>query len=136
MREMEALERKLDGLLLAPDHFQLFNDIGVILLKLQEKELALMYFQRGYQLMNEKKLSGEKSIEQKDLLAHYGLVLYQLGLFSEALTIYQEALILDPENEVLIESLGEIYYLLGNYTESEQMYEKQKNRKGMGLGHE
>ncbi|QOX63394.1 tetratricopeptide repeat protein [Anoxybacterium hadale] len=111
-RMEDMLERRLERLLMEPDQPKRYNDVGVPLLELEEIELAEMYFQKGYQMMKARQELKLESEELK-LLENYGLVLYRLGRYDEALTIYQEALQFDIENEKILEPLGELSYLLG-----------------------
>lgn len=117
MNEIEdRLERRLERLLMEPCQPQWYNDLGIFFFELEETALAAMYFRRGYQLMKEGQKLGSAS-EELELLETYGLVLYRLGRYEEAVIIYQEALQLDRDNERILETLGELYYLLGGQKE-------------------
>lgn len=112
----DMLERRLERLLMESDQPERYNDLGILLLELEEISLAAMYFQRGYELIKEKQGLGS-AITELELRENYGFVLYQLGRYEEAKTIYQEALQLDLENEKILKILGELYYLLGGQKE-------------------
>ncbi|MDF3003180.1 MAG: hypothetical protein K0Q48_3299 [Bacillota bacterium] len=99
-----------------PDCPEWYDDLGTLLFELGESTLSAMYFQRGYQLMKEGQEQRMTSQALK-LLENYGLVLYRLGRYEEAVTIYLEALQLVPENKKILETLGELYYLLGGHTQ-------------------
>jgi tetratricopeptide (TPR) repeat protein len=130
----DSFLRNFDWLLMDTDNPQRYNELGIMLSDLGEQELASMYFHRGYQLMKEETEPGTAAPE--DLMENYGSTLYLLGRFEEALTVYQEALQIQPENEAIIEKLGALYYLLGNDTLSVQMYKILADRKGESFNHE
>lgn len=117
----DLLARKLDGLMLEPDDPKRYNEIGIILSDLGERELASMYFHRGYQLVKDQ--PEQEARNSMVLWENYGSVLYLLGQFEEALVVYQEALQIQPENEAIIEKLGTLYYLLGNDTLSVRCFQ-------------
>ncbi len=65
-----------------------------------------------------------------ELYISAAVVLQQQGRHSEAVTKYQEALRLDPENRRAIVGLGRLYHQLGNYQEAIAIYQQGVRRLG------
>lgn len=112
VHDFEDLERKLDRLMTDPTNPQLFNEIGIILYQLKDEKSALMYFERAYELCP---LDG-------DILYNYGVVLHVQYKWRKAISIYQDYLQLYPDDNKIIEKMGEAYYQLGDYDLAANMY--------------
>lgn len=80
-----------------------------------------LYYGRRYQRC----IEFGKSIEEKfntsyDIPTYIGDCYYALGDFEEAITAYQRALIISPEDEYLLSSIGDAYLYLEDYQSAEK----------------
>jgi tetratricopeptide (TPR) repeat protein len=118
VRSVRLLESVIASKKGAPDHDLLIQ---------ANTSLAMAYEELG-----RKKLSGEAYSRVLELDPHNALAMNNLAyLYTEegvmlrkALRLSMNAVLLDPENGVFLDTLGWVYYRLGNYAVSREVLEK------------
>lgn len=94
-RYEEAHELVKRALALRPDQYHIVDSMGWVLYRLGRHEEAADYLRRSYEME-----------PHPEVAAHLGEVLWVLGRREEARRIWDAALARDPDDEVLVETLG------------------------------
>jgi tetratricopeptide (TPR) repeat protein len=106
------LNRKLNRLMKEPDNAGLYHSIGTILCQFKDWDNAERYLQRAYELRP----------WDRDILYNYAVTLYLRQKYREAVLVCRAGLKTDPKDPKLLEKLGDICYLQGEYEEAAKTY--------------
>lgn len=106
-----------------PDALQLYRD-GRNFDSMGQTEQARAAFQQSVDVCKQELVQNSKNIESYVVL---GWSLIKLEKYQEAIKISQEALKISPKEYRVIETLGEAYFYVDNYTESLKMFEQYVN---------
>jgi len=110
---LDDLKRKLDKILKDPNNPQLFNEVGVLLYRVNDLKYAERYLRRAYEL----------NPSLADILYNYATLLYSQMKWKEAIPIYQDLFVIESNNKEVIEKVGDSYYQLGSYELASNTYE-------------
>ncbi|KAM9771731.1 protein O-mannosyl-transferase TMTC1 isoform X1 [Syngnathus typhle] len=143
-RYAEAHEMYLKGIENCPDSSDLHNNYGVFLVDTGKEELATVHYQQAIQLkpahyvamvnlgrllrssnLNKEAESWYKRALQVtrkvEILAPLGALYYNTGRYDDALHVYREAVILQPENTDIRLALAQVLAMAGRTKDAEKM---------------
>jgi len=117
----DALFNYKQALRLYPKSYEILNNIGVCYQKLKNFDKALEYYEKSLAL----------SSDYAPALNNMGLLYVKLNIMPEiGASMIRRAIIVDPLNTDYIDSMGQVYFISGNYNEALKWFAKAKD-KGM-----
>ena len=96
-RHGEALELIERAIAISPDDPAIIDSLGWALYKVARYEEALVQMRRAF-----------AAFPDDEVASHLGEVLWALGRFDEAMRVWQDALVTDPESPLIAEAMGRL----------------------------
>jgi tetratricopeptide (TPR) repeat protein len=96
-RHEEALELIERAIAISPDDPAIIDSFGWALYKVVRYEEALVQMRRAF-----------AAFPDDEVASHLGEVLWALGRFDEAMRVWQDALVTDPESPLIAEAMGRL----------------------------
>ena len=93
-RHEEALELIERAIAISPDDPAIIDSLGWALYKVARYEEALVQMRRAF-----------AAFPDDEVASHLGEVLWALGHFDEAMRVWQDALVTDPESPLIAEAM-------------------------------
>lgn len=97
---------------LSPDHAMAHNNLGLVLKKLGKSKIAIQHIRLAYQL----------NPNLTPILSSYANLLIQEFKYIEANKILNRALEIEPDNELILSSLGVNYYAIGDDLKGDETF--------------
>jgi tetratricopeptide (TPR) repeat protein len=123
MSRIDELNRKMGQLLKEPDNAKRYNAVGVLLYGVRDWDNAERFLGRAHAL----------DPADIDILFNYAAVLYRRRDYQKAADLCREGLKIAPDDEALLEKLGDCCYMLGVYHEATRAYENIRMSDEVGL---
>lgn len=124
MRNFKLAEKLLDeALLIAPSDPFVLHEMGVINFHNGDLETANRFLMQALTAIQEN-CQGPMAEKWEPLLNNLGHVHRKLKKYDEALNFHRQALILSPQNQSTLSSIGYCYVLMGQFSQAIEYFHK------------